>query len=345
MLACFLPNSDGAVRHFPLGFQPWALALRVDFVLILNPRFSMTFETSAPIIHAAFGLRFRSRMGWLPLRISEKATDPADVEVTFGETTANVPELPASIRFEAGPGKLLFRTRTIADYQVDNGDRIHILPKAGADELRLANLLFGAVTGGLLIQRGTLALHGCSVETPAGAVIICGDSGAGKSTLSALLLERGLRILDDNIAALVWQGEDILVQPGLGYLRLTAESLALLGKPIEGSGFPAPYQMKYLHFLDQESFCPEARPLRRIVVLDRQQESLEHPIFRGADKLDVVRRFTFVRHMIQPLGQLESQFQRSIALTNRVPVSRLGQPASLDADTWAERVAEWLRQC
>lgn len=305
----------------------------------------MSFETSDPVIHAAFGLRFRSRMDWLPLQLSENATDPADVEVTFGEMTANVPELPASIRFKASPGKLLFRTRTIADYQVDNGDRIHILPKAGADELRLANLLFGAVTGGLLIQRGMLALHGCSVETPAGAVIICGDSGAGKSTLSALLLERGLRILDDNIAALAWQGDDILVQPGLGYLRLTAESLALLGKPIEGPGFAAPYQMKYLHFLDQESFCQEARPLRRIVVLERQQASLEEPIIGGRNKLDVVRRFTFVRHMVQPLGQLESHFQRSIALTNRVPFSRLGQPASLDTKAWADRVAEWLRQC
>lgn len=305
----------------------------------------MSFEFSGPIIHTAFGLRFRSRMGWLPLRISENATDPVDVELTFGETAADVTELPASLPFEASPGKLLFRTRTIADYRVEGGNRVHIHPKEGADELRLANLLFGAVTGGLLIQRGTLALHGCSVETPAGAVIICGDSGAGKSTLSALLLERGLRILDDNIAALAWQGEDILVQPGLGYLRLTAESLALLGKPIEGPGFAAPYQMKYLHFLDQECFAPEARPLRRIVVLDRQQESFEQPILRGPDKLHVVRRFTFVRHMIQPLGQLESHFQLSIALINRLAVSRLGQPASLDADTWADRVAESLSRC
>lgn len=305
----------------------------------------MSFETSDPVIHAAFGLRFRSRMGWLPLRLSENATDPADVEVTFGETTANVPELPVSTRFEASPGMLLFRTRTIADYRVEDGHRIHILPKAGADELRLANLLFGGVTGGLLIQRETLALHGCSVETPGGAVIICGDSGAGKSTLSALLLERGLRILDDNIAALAWQGEDILVQPGLGYLRLTAESLTLLGKPIEGPGFPSPYQMKYLHYLDQECFCPEARPLRRIVALDRQQASLEQPITGARNKHNVVRRFTFVRHMVQPLGQLESQFQCSIALTNRVTFSRLGQPASLDTAAWADRVAEWLRQC
>jgi hypothetical protein len=303
------------------------------------------FETSDPIIHTAFGLRFRSRMGWLPLRTCTNAAEPADIEVTFGETTANVTELPGATRFDASPGKLDFRTRTIADYRVEDGCRIQIIPKTGADELRLANLLFGGVAGGLLIQRGTLALHGCSIETPAGAVIICGDSGAGKSTLSALLLERGLRILDDNIAALAWRGEDILVQPGLGYLRLTAATFDLLGKPIGGPGFPAPYEIKYLNVLDQESFCPMERPLRQIWVLDRREASLEQPVLRPQDKLEVVQRFTFIRHMVQPLGQLAAHFQRWIALVNHVPITRLGQPAYLNANAWADRVAELLRQC
>lgn len=302
----------------------------------------MCFETSDPIVHAAFGLRFRSRMGWLPLRASEDTTEPADVEITFGETTADVSDLPSSTRFEASPGSLLFRTRTIADYRVADGKQIHILPKTGADELRLANLLFGGVTGGLLIQRGTLALHGCSIETPTGAVIICGDSGAGKSTLSALLLERGLRVLDDNIAALAWQAEDILVQPGLGYLRLTAATLDLLDKPANGPGFPAPHEMKYLHSLDQKGFCPVARPLRQIFVLDRRQTILEQVLSRGPDKVDVARRYTFVRHMVQPLGQLAGHFQRWIALANRVPITLLGQPDSLEPGAWADRVAERL---
>ena len=51
-----------------------------------------------------------------------------------------------------------------------------------------------------------------------------------------------------------------------------------------GPGFAAPFETKYVHFLGPQEFCRDARPLRRIFVLDRSSEVLDLPI-RGNDKL------------------------------------------------------------
>ena len=298
-----------------------------------------SLESPDHSVHSAFGLRFRSRLNWLPLPRVEDVSTGFDVDVTIGSVPASLGEGAfKSPRFEAEPGRLLFRTRAIADYLVEDGCRIRIQPKPDAEQLKLSNLLFGAVIGGLLIQRGTLALHGCSLETPEGAVLVCGGSGAGKSTLATLLLERGFRVLDDNVAALDQTGGDFKVQPGLGYLRLTGDTLKMLSMRARGPGFAAPFETKYVHFLGPQEFCREARPLRRIFVLDRSSEVLDLPI-RGNDKWVIVRRYTFMEHMAPGLGQLASHFRSGLKLAESTPVRRLGRSSEDSVKVWADKIA------
>jgi hypothetical protein len=291
-------------------------------------------------VHSAFGLRFRSRLEWLPLPRVEDLSSGFDVDVTVGSVPASLgDEAFKTPRFEAEPGRLLFKTRTIADYLIEDGGRICLYPKPQAEPLKVCNLLFGAVTGGLLIQRGTPALHGCSLETPSGAAIVCGGSGAGKSTLAALLLERGFRVLDDNIAALDSSGGEFRVQPGLGYLRLTGDTLRILRMKVGGPGFSAPFETKYLHFLSPHDFCGEARPLRHIFVLDRTSKVLDVPL-RGNDKMAALRRYAFMGHMAAGLGQEASQFGSWLRLANSTPVHSLGRPSEDDSvEAWADKIA------
>ena len=51
-------------------------------------------------------------------------------------------------------------------------------------------------------QKNWLLLHAASVEKDGRALILTGESGAGKSTLSALLGERGWRLMGDEFALL-----------------------------------------------------------------------------------------------------------------------------------------------
>jgi hypothetical protein len=291
------------------------------------------------LVHSAFGLRFRSRLEWLPLPRVEGPASAFDVDVAVASVPASLGDGAFKTpRFEAQPGRLLFKTKTIANYLVEDGSRISIDPKEDAEPLKLCNLLFGAVTGGLLIQRGTLALHGCSIETPAGAVIVCGGSGAGKSTLATLLLARGFRVLDDNVAALDVSRGECMVQAGLGYLRLTGDTLRIAKMKVQGPGFGAPFDTKYLHAMGPHEFCSAERPLRNIFVLDRTSDVLEQPV-RGHDKLAIVRRYTFMGHMAPGLGQLSRHFRSWLTLADSTPVHMLGRSPD-SVESWADKIAD-----
>lgn len=302
-------------------------------------------ETPAPCVHAAFGLRFRSHLDWLPLAQRLAADAPHDVDVTLGEVPAQLPAASTRTpRFDAEPGRLLFRTRLIADYLVEDGARVRLQPKEQVEPLKLCNLLFGGMSGALLIQRGTLALHGCSIATPGGAVVFCGDSGAGKSTLATALLQRGFRMLDDNIAALPRTDGEFMVQPGSGFLRLTADTLRLLGREAHSPGFGAPREPKYLHYPGVDGFCTQSRPLRHVFILDRSTPQLQRSV-TGKDKLELLRRHTFMQPMVQGLGQMEGHFRLWLQLASSVPVSHAGQPPDMTLDEWADRIAALLQGC
>jgi len=294
-------------------------------------------------VHTAYGLRFRSRMDWLPLNRVDDPRSTFDVDVTLGTVPTGLGQGAFSCpRFDALPGRLLFRTRNIADYLIEEGRSISVHPKPDSERLKLSNLLFGAVTGAILIQRGTLALHGCSVEIPSGAVIICGDSRAGKSTLATLLLQRGFRVLDDNIAVLIPEESGFHVQPGLGFLRLTRETLDLLNEPPRGPCFRAPFETKYLHFLNPAEYCNESRLLRHLFVLDRKTPLFCRPL-TGPDKFATARRYTFVGHMAPGLGRTEDLFRRWVELAARTPMSLLGQPPEDTLYSWADRFSSMIR--
>lgn len=290
--------------------------------------------------HLAFGLRFRSPFAWLPAPLLNDFLAEYDIDVTVGAESL-VLEKVTQPQFEVAPNQLLFRTRTIADMTATDGQSVHILPKIGMQPLQLANLLLGTIAGALLIQRNTLALHGCSIETPKGAVIFCGDSGAGKSTLAALLSTRGLRILDDNIAALTKHGDTFQVQPGLGYLRLTEETLQLANLSIPDTGFTAPWKMKYWHKLTPNTFCNEPRTLRHVVLLDRAC-----PIFQQSltsqEKFTLLRQHTFLGHQVAALGKSADHFSQCLSLANQTPCSRLGKPVDMDLDTWLDAIVNFI---
>jgi energy-coupling factor transporter ATP-binding protein EcfA2 len=61
-----------------------------------------------------------------------------------------------------------------------------------------------------LMGRGVV-LHGSSVETPSGAVVLLARSGGGKSTVARMLAGSGLRLIGDDVT-LVARGSDSVLR-------------------------------------------------------------------------------------------------------------------------------------
>lgn len=290
---------------------------------------------------SAFGLRYRST---LPCPGIPQTPFPgaADVTVGLGALPADLgAEAVKGHRFEARPQRLLLRTNFIADYLVEDGRSIRLLPKPGARGPEIANLVFGWATGGLLIQRGTLALHAATVATPGGAVAFCGDSGVGKSTLVTLLMQRGLRVIDDNLAALDFRSGAIQVQPGLGSVRLTPDSLALLGRPASGLAALSPQKAKYLLPLAEAERCRTPLPLRRIYVLQRAAAPSRRSL-APAEKLAQLQKHTFVGRFAPGLQQVDVLFRHWLQLAQATRLDALAVPLDRSAQQWADEMAAEL---
>ena len=92
-------------------------------------------------------------------------------------------------------------------------------------------LLLGAAMGVLLHQRGVLVLHGSAIEVDGEACVFVGQRGWGKSTLAAGMVERGYRLLADDVVAIDFDGNGApTVLPAFPQLKLWPDAIAALGR-------------------------------------------------------------------------------------------------------------------
>jgi hypothetical protein len=132
-------------------------------------------------------------------------------------------------RFEAREGELLLRVEGVGRYLVAEGLEITVDADPLADMDEMLGFLLGSAFGALLHQRGQVPLHASAVLTRAGgAVLFMGRRGVGKSTLVAGLVERGYRMLADDVSVVFSTDGRTMVHPGIPRIRLRADSLAML---------------------------------------------------------------------------------------------------------------------
>ena len=244
-----------------------------------------------------------------------------------------------------GPGFFRMAVPGVAQYLVEEGNRISIEPLAGASPEEIRLFLLGSSMGALLYQRGLFPLHGSAVETPWGAMIFVGAQGAGKSTLAAQFHRSGYRLLSDDICAVANRPEGLQALPALAQFRLCADAYERLGTP-QGARFDVD---KFVVPMG-EGYSPHPVPLRAIHILaDHESDT---PVF------EVLRGFERVQRLLENLyrpqylnGQsTQSDVMRMAGLiaqkTTMVTVTRRRDPEAIEGlvgfleSAWAERFHE-----
>ncbi len=113
----------------------------------------------------------------------------------------------------------------IARFLVQSGKNI-VYQKLGNsrdDDVRV--FLLGSCLGAILIQRGFLVLHGCTVKIGQGCVVCVGHSTVGKSTLAAAFMRKGYSLMSDDVCAINENGEAI---PSIPRIKLNKNMADLL---------------------------------------------------------------------------------------------------------------------
>ena len=195
----------------------------------------------------------------------------------------------------------------------------------------------GPVFACLLRRRGTLCLHASVVAHRGSALAIIGDKGTGKSTTAAALVRDGWRMLADDVGALCFDPERILVSPGYPRMRLTPDvARELFGDQRKLSPVYSHEDKQYLH-LDAEAPCggflPRSVPLAGIFFLGSRLPNGEpnaEPIGARPGLISLAKN-TIGNYVVIDATAKARELGQMSSLVKTVPMHRLSCPEGIDA--------------
>ncbi|MEZ4320184.1 MAG: hypothetical protein R3F61_22085 [Myxococcota bacterium] len=199
------------------------------------------------------------------------------------------------------------------------GDTITVRLRPDVDESIARLLVLGPGIAGIL-SRTLPVVHGTTLRTPVGDVLVVGPSGMGKSTLAATWVARGASLVADDISAL----DGHCVRPGVPFLKLWEDTARAFGHDPASLDRIHPDHAKYRV---RVPFAEGPRPLARVLLIERS-ERFER--VSGSEALLHLLANHRLPEILTPEGNARWLDAMS-GLVRRVPVFRVGLPGPLDA--------------
>jgi len=280
--------------------------------------------------YSAYGLRIRSDFEFpeLPPAVGTIDTDP-DVHIVRGTVPESLENADGKgVLYEAAADEFLLRMPDIARYLVRNGNEIVIDEAPNALPMDVRVFMLGSCVGALLHQREMLVLHASAIRTEKGAVLFAGNSGAGKSTLLGAMLDRGYRmIVDDVCGAVDGATDDVEVLSGYPRTRLWADAAERLEVETDGLDRTRPTIEKFERQVP-DAFWPDPSPMRQLYVLNsHNDDAITIEELPTIDAFAVVLHHTYRRLFLEGLQMRAPHFQLASKVASGVRICRVTRPS------------------
>ncbi len=297
-------------------------------------------RTGAGAATTAYGLIFHSEIA-VPFHPAPFSAE-SDIIIRRGTAPRRLdgPATGTGRWWEAAPGAFLLTVEDIARYFVRAGNEIVI--DSSGDERDVRTFLLGSALAVCLQQRGIFTLHASAVETAHGAVLFLGESGAGKSTLAAALVDRGLRLMADDVTGILVREGHPFALPAFPSLRLWADVMKKLGRQTTGIRKVREDIEKYT--IPVEGFCRSPLPVRAMFLLGlRNNEDLRLQAVPRTKAIEALLSNTYRKRIALAMGCLPEAFRAATALARHAPLFELLRPDDQQHPAvWADMVERHL---
>lgn len=224
---------------------------------------------------------------------------------------------------QGGDRSLWLSIPEVARFLVRNGTEILYEPFAGSDADSIRTFLLGSCTGALLFQRGYLVLHGNAFQVGDSCVMCVGSSGIGKSTLAAAMMQRGHKIIADDVCPVDARGYAI---PGIPRIKLWQDSATKLGIDTSSLQRVRPDMEKFNYPL-KNAYCQEALPVSAIYILNSDiSPNMKVERLQGMGKYLPLKKHTYRFQYMQGMRLGNQHLKLTSQLSSRIHLSQITRP-------------------
>ena len=277
--------------------------------------------------YRAFGPEIVSEIA-LPMFAPGEA-DQIDVEILLAPVSAN-PKDAETIRFRswiAKPGMMVLDVPDVARFRIEGGKRIFVDLAEGSAPSKTVPLLQGSALAAILQQRRQLPMHAGAIETSRGAMLLIGTSGVGKSTLTNAFVQRGYRMMCDDVApvSLDQAGRPQAVS-GFPGSRLWRDSVQYFGHDV--SKLTKAHDDLEKYYVIAEDWCDKTLPVAAVVVLHAAANGTARiEEIEPAERVRWLLRYSFRRKFLNGFKLNDMQFHMVSAMAAQAEMVRLVRPS------------------
>lgn len=214
---------------------------------------------------------------------------------------------------------------------VENGQKITYALKDGGSREYLKSYILGFGMAMLAMQRGSLAIHCSAVADDKGAVLIAGESGSGKSTLtSALLGEKGYRLMADDMAFVEVCGDRAYAKPAFPYQKLCRNVAIEQGYDLDRLIYINEEKDKFLVPYKGE-FMTEAVPIKGFIYLNvGDVGEIKSDRVDGLNKFYLCAENLFLRHLLKNDKYEPAIGKKCLEAASKIPMYCITRPNGID---------------
>ncbi|MQP68257.1 hypothetical protein GE253_23335 [Niveispirillum sp. SYP-B3756] len=271
-----------------------------------------------------FGWRIRSRrpLPLLPDWDGQDTTSPITVAYGSVPFPGGVPVYSTDHADLHSGGRVVFRPVAGPRILVESGSQIIVEP-GGYTDTELQSWLFNMAIASVCHHRGRPPLHGAVVAVGGRAVVLAGNSGNGKSTTTWAMLQRGHRLMSDDLAVI--DPETMMVRPAFPSVKLwTAAAPGLSFDPHLRS---SPHKDKFFVPVP-DRFQTSPLPLGLVIALQKDLGISRPAVHRVPPPIAAAQLQNHVqgRRIGLALDGARTAFDLTVAIARAVPFFVLRRP-------------------
>ncbi|WP_404405957.1 aldolase [Jeotgalibacillus malaysiensis] len=275
--------------------------------------------------YKAFGLGIKSDVELSELKL---ATTKCDVSITRSDRLSLEwkTESNENTKSFARDGHIMFEVNDIGWFKITGGHTIQYQSTESAELRQIKLYLLGSCMGAILLQRKVLPLHGSAVLINGKAYAIVGDSGAGKSTLARALMEKGYKLISDDILATRFKEGVPYLSSSYAQQKLWVESLDMFSMDADDYESIMLRETKFNVPVKRFYFNGE---VELAGVFELSKADLSQPLVKnvqGIERLPLLFHHTYRKSFINRIGLTDWHFNTTARLAGQVDVYKITRP-------------------